>query len=48
VAGTSALKREGGPGGGDVAWARRTLCARMERWKGGGGGDEVAGLPRWW
>ncbi|MDT7543697.1 MAG: hypothetical protein QOE33_3609 [Acidobacteriota bacterium] len=33
--GPSALEREGGGGGGDVAWSRRTLRVRMGRWEGG-------------
>jgi hypothetical protein len=34
--GPSALEREGGGGGGDVAWSRRTVRVRMGRREGGG------------
>jgi hypothetical protein len=41
--GPSALEREGG---GDVAWSRRTLRARVDRREEGGGGIGVAGSRR--
>jgi hypothetical protein len=36
--GPSALEREGGGGGGDVAWSCGTLRVRIGRWESGGGG----------
>jgi hypothetical protein len=39
--GPSALEREGGEGGGDVAGSRWTLHARVHRRDEGGGGDGV-------